>query len=65
VGELEVVSAGEPHRTGHPPATLATTGNFLSRQPSIPPASGRTLLIPNLFILSATRALESSLGQEQ
>jgi len=44
---------------------LATTGNFRSRQASIPPASGRTLRIPSRFSLSATRALEISLGQEQ
>jgi hypothetical protein len=44
---------------------LATTGNCRSRQASIPPASGLTLLIPNLFNLSATRALEISFGQEQ
>ena len=45
--------------------TLATTGNPLSLHASIPPANGLTLPIPSLFILSATRALEISLGQEQ
>ena len=44
---------------------LGTTGYPRSNQPSNPPASGRTLVIPCRFSASATRALVASFGQEQ
>ena len=44
---------------------LGTSGSRRACQASIPPASGRTLWMPSRFSLSATRALEISLGQEQ
>jgi hypothetical protein len=36
-----------------------------ANQPSIPPSSGRTLVIPLARSSSATRALVASLGHEQ
>ena len=44
---------------------LTTTGNPFSTQPSKPPSSGRTRVIPILFNESAARALEASFGHEQ
>jgi len=42
-----------------------TTGKLRACQVSMPPASGRTCAIPRRFSRSATRALDTSLGQEQ
>jgi hypothetical protein len=41
------------------------TGKPRRRQPSRPPARGRTRVIPRLLSLSATRALVASFGQVQ
>jgi hypothetical protein len=46
-------------------ASVLATGNLCASQPSIPPASGRTLVIPFFCNNSATRALLASLGHEQ
>ena len=42
-----------------------TNGKLSANQPSIPPSSGRTLVIPLARSSSATRALVASLGYEQ
>jgi hypothetical protein len=42
-----------------------TSGNLFASQASIPPSSGRTLVIPFARSSSATRALVASLGHEQ
>jgi hypothetical protein len=46
-------------------ATKVSHGKLLLSQPSIPPSSGRTLVIPFFCRSSATRALVASLGHEQ
>ena len=43
----------------------ATNGKLCASQESIPPSSGRTLVIPLARSNSATRALVASLGHEQ
>jgi hypothetical protein len=42
-----------------------TNGKFCASQASIPPSSGRTLVIPLARSSNATRALVASLGHEQ
>ena len=42
-----------------------TNGKSYASQASIPPSSGRTLVIPLARSSSATRALVASLGHEQ
>jgi hypothetical protein len=42
-----------------------TNGRLCASQASIPPSSGRTLVIPLARSSSATRALVASLGHEQ
>jgi hypothetical protein len=42
-----------------------TNGKLCASQASIPPSSGRTLMIPLARSSSATRALVASLGHEQ
>ena len=42
-----------------------TNGKLSASQASIPPSSGRTLVIPLARSSSATRALVASLGHEQ
>jgi hypothetical protein len=42
-----------------------TKGKLYASQASIPPSSGRTLVIPLTRSSSATRALVASLGHEQ
>jgi hypothetical protein len=42
-----------------------TNGKLYASQASIPPSSGRTLVIPLARSSSATRALVASLGHEQ
>ena len=44
---------------------VGTNGKLSARQASIPPSSGRTLVIPLARSSSATRALVASLGHEQ
>jgi hypothetical protein len=46
-------------------ATKVSHGKLLLSQASIPPSSGRTLVIPFFCKSSATRALVASLGHEQ
>jgi hypothetical protein len=43
----------------------ASNGKLFASQASIPPSSGRTLVIPFALSSSATRALVASLGHEQ
>ena len=45
--------------------TKVSHGKLLLSQASIPPSSGRTLVIPLLCKSNATRALVASLGHEQ
>ena len=51
--------------TGFSTKLSVTNGKLSANQPSIPPSSGRTLVIPLARSSSATRALVASLGHEQ
>lgn len=51
--------------TGFLTRLSVTNGNSYASQASIPPSSGRTLVIPLARSCSATRALVASLGHEQ
>ena len=51
--------------TGLLPRFSVTNGKLCASQASIPPSSGRTLVIPLARSSSATRALVASLGHEQ
>jgi hypothetical protein len=51
--------------TGFLTKLSVTNGKLSASQPSIPPSSGRTLVIPLALSSSATRALVASLGHEQ
>lgn len=51
--------------TGDSGESWELTANPLWRQPSSPPASGRTRVIPRCLSSSATRALVASLGHVQ
>jgi hypothetical protein len=51
--------------TGFLTRLSVTKGKLSASQASIPPSSGRTLVIPLARSSSATRALVASLGHEQ
>jgi hypothetical protein len=51
--------------TGFLTRLSVTNGKLYASQASIPPSSGRTLVIPLALSSSATRALVASLGHEQ
>ena len=51
--------------TGFLTMLSVTNGKLYASQASIPPSSGRTLVIPLARSCSATRALVASLGHEQ
>ncbi len=51
--------------TGFSTRLSVTNGKLSASQASIPPSSGRTLVIPLARSSSATRALVASLGHEQ
>jgi hypothetical protein len=51
--------------TGFLTRLSVTNGKLSASQASIPPSSGRTLVIPFARSCSATRALVASLGHEQ
>ena len=51
--------------TGFLTMLSVTNGKLYASQASIPPSSGRTLVIPLALSSSATRALVASLGHEQ